>query len=434
MTPLVAAGGLAVDPSAPLLPTLALVAFLFSASFFFSGTETALFSLQAIDRQQLIASGRAGGWVGTLLGRRAATLTTILMGNEFANIALAATTASLVMRFAPDQPWLNVVVLTPALVLVSEITPKFTAIRTNRAWSLLAAGPLRVFAFLVSPLRWVFERLVIAIARGVFRADPVAITEGLEEAELMVLVDRGAAAGELGEAEREIIENVFELDDVTVDRVMTPRPDIFAVPVDMAWDDLLEACRIHRKSRVPVYDGKVDEVIGILLVKDLLRMRDRAELRSRNGWLRGMLRRPIVVPTSKPADAMFREFVQRKHHMAMVIDEHGTLVGLVTLDDLVNELLGVNESATEDSEITKLRPDVLTVRAGIDLADFHEETGITLPDGEYHTLGGYVFHRFGRLPGEGEAVEADGLRFLVKRMDGRRIAEVEISHVHQAAV
>ncbi|MCB9668221.1 MAG: HlyC/CorC family transporter [Alphaproteobacteria bacterium] len=429
---LASGGGLEIDPNAPLLPTMALVVFLLGCSFFFSGTETALFSLQAIDRQQLVASGRMGALVGKLLGRRAATLTTILMGNELANIALAATTAALILRFAPEYPWLNVVVLTPVLVLVSEITPKFTAIRTNRAWSLAAAGPLSLFLFVISPVRWVFERLVIAIAR-LFRADPVAMTEGLEEAELMVLVDRGAAAGELGEGERELIENVFELDDVTIDRVMTPRPDIFAVPIDIDWDTLIATCAENRKSRVPVYESSVDDVAGILLVKDLLRLRDRPDLRTRPGWLRGMLRRPIVVPTSKPADSMFREFVQRKHHMAIVIDEHGTLVGLVTLDDLVRELLGIADASTEDSEITNLRPDTLTVRASIDLEDFQEETGIELPEGEYHTVGGFVFHCFGRLPNPGEAVDACGMRFLVKRMDGRRISEVEISHLRQAA-
>lgn len=432
MIPVATGGGIAIDPNAALLPTLLLVAFLFSASFFFSGTETALFSLQAIDRQQLIASGRMGRLVGRLLGRRSATLTTILMGNEFANIALAATTAALTLRLAPDLPWLNVVVLTPALVLISEITPKFTAIRTNRAWSLAAAGPLSVFAIVISPLRWVFERLVIGIAR-LFKVDPVAITEGLEEAELMVLVDRGAAAGELEEGERELIENVFELDDVTIDRVMTPRPDIFAVPIDIGWDELIEQARDEGKSRVPVYDGSVDDVAGILLVKDLLRLRARPELRERPGWLRAMLRRPIVVPTSKAADAMFREFVQRKHHMALVIDEHGTLVGLVTLDDLVRELLGIADPDTEDHEITTLRPDTLTVRASIDLEDFFEETGFELPEGEYHTVGGFVFHHFGRLPRNGETIEAAGLRFLVTRMDGRRIAEVEISRIRQAA-
>ncbi len=426
-----ASGGLVLQPDAPLLPTILLVVALFAASFFFSGTETALFSLQAIDRQQLIGSGRLGAMVGQLLSRRAATLTTILIGNEFANITLAATTAALVMRFAPDAPWLNVVVLTPALVLISEITPKFIAIRANRAWSLMAAGPLTLFATVIAPVRWLFERLVIGIAR-LFRVDPFALTEGLEEAELMALVDRGAAAGELEPTERELIENVFELDDVTVDRVMTPRPDVVAIPIDLPWDEVIDRARRHRKSRIPVYDGTMDDVAGILLVKDLLRLRAHPELRAKPGWLRPLLRRPIVVPTSKPADAMFREFVRRKQHIAIVIDEHGTLVGVVTLDDLVQELFGA-DPATEDSEITTIRPGAMTVRASMDLEDFYEESGIELPAGEYHTVGGFVFHSFGRLPKAGDSIDRGGLRFLVKKMDGRRIAEVEISRVQQAA-
>lgn len=429
---MIAAGGMTIDPSAPLLPTLGLMVFLLACSFYFSGTETALFSLQAIDRQHLLGAGRLGRIALRLLERRATTLTTILMGNEFANTALAATSAALVARFAPAHPWVNVVVLTPVLVLVSEITPKYLAYRTNRSWALVAAPILMALAIAVTPLRWVFERIVFLFAR-IFRADAHAITEGLEEAELMVLVDRGTAAGALDESARDIIGNVFELEAITIDRTMTPRPDIFAVPVDIGWDDLLALCKEKRLSRVPVFDRRVEDIVGVLLVKDLLRLRDTPEKRASRRWLYPLLLPPIFVPASKSADAMFREFIRRKYHMAFVVDEHGTLVGLVTLDDLVNELLGWSEE-TDEAEIHEASPDVFTVKAGIDLEDFEEETGITLPEGEYHTVGGFVFHRFGRLPRRGEAIESEGLRFVVSAMEGRRIAEVEISRLQKEAV
>lgn len=420
----VGSGGIEIDPNAPLTQTMLFLVFLFACSFFFSGTETALFSLQAIDRQQLGTQGRTGEMVVRLLGRRAATLTTILIGNEFANTALAATTAALAIRFFPHLPGLNVVVLTPVLVLVSEITPKYAAIRTNRAWSLASAWPLAAFAIAVTPLRVVFTQLVILGAR-LFRADPVTITEGLEESELMVLVDRGAAAGALDESEREIIGNIFELEDLTLDRVMTPRPDMFHVPIDIGWDDLMERCRTAGHSRVPVTEPGTGEIKGVLLVKDLLRLRDRPRRRSGPRWLAAHLMPAVFMPSSKPSDAMFREFLQRKYHMAFVVDEHGTLVGLVTLDDLVIELLGEDDH-TEDSEVAQLRPDTLKVRAHIDLEDFLEETGIELPEGEYHTLGGYVFHLFGRLPKVGDRVDEDAYSFVVTEMDGRRIVEVEV--------
>ncbi|MCB9678831.1 MAG: HlyC/CorC family transporter [Alphaproteobacteria bacterium] len=429
---MIASGGIHVDPNAPLLPTLILVAFLFACSFFFSGTETALFSLQAIDRQHMAGGGRLGKLVARLLGRRAMTLTTILMGNEFANTALATTTTSLVIRYFPDHPWLNVVFLTPALVLISEITPKYVAFRTNRAWALLAAGPLTAFALVVSPFRWVFERIVIALAK-MFRADPLVITEGLEEAELLVLVDRGAATGALDQVERDIIENVFELDAMPVDRLMTPKPDMFSVPVEIGFDELIELCREERLSRVPVFDKGRDDIVGVLLLKDLLRVRDDVKRRSSKRWLYPLLLPPRFVPASKPADDMFREFIRRKYHMAFVVDEHGTLVGLVTLDDLVNELLGASEPDTADSEIASPRANRFVCKATVDLEDFEETTGITVPEGDYHTLGGYVFHAFGRLPKQGESVEQDGVRYIVSEMDDRRIAEVRVEILAQSS-
>lgn len=427
-------GGLALDPNASLLPTLLVIGILFALSFFFSGTETALFSLQAIDRRQLMESGTRGGTlVGRLLGKRAATLTTILMGNEFANTALAATSAAIALRFAPDYPGLNILVLTPALVLISEITPKFLAFRTNRTWSLVASYPLSLFAFLVAPLRVVFEWIVIGIAK-LFRANPDLITEGLEEAELMVLVDRGAAVGALEESEREIIGNVLELEEMPIERVMTPKPDVFSVSVDIPWDELMALCRETECSRIPVYDGGLENIVGVLLVKDLLRIKNQPTRRSAARWVYPLLLPPIFVPTSKPADAMLREFMRDKYHMAFVVDEHGTLVGLVTLDDLVDELLGEAELDTDESTVSRTQPNTFMVKAAIDLEDFHEDTGIELPEGDYHTLGGYVMHCFGRLPSQGESVETHGLRFVVREMEGRRIAEVEVSKPHEAAV
>jgi putative hemolysin len=131
------------------------------------------------------------------------------------------------------------------------------------------------------------------------------------------------------------------------------------------------------------------------------------------------------VLVSKPADELLREFLEQRVHMAFVVDEYGTLVGLVTLDDLLYELIGDDESS-EDSEIAQVRPNVITVRASIDVEDFSEETGIELPDGEHHTLGGFLWHQLGRLPRVGDDVEYDGHRFVVAEMEGRRIAEVMV--------
>jgi len=418
------AAGVSVGVEPSLLAVVAL-GLLFALSFFFSGTETAMFSLQQVDRERLTREGTTGRLLLRLIERRAALITTILMGNESANIALTAVTAALVEQLVPGQPWLPVLVVTPTLVLVSEITPKVLAFRFRRTWARLAAWPLATFAVLVTPLRVLFTGLVSGIARlaGVPAAEGA---DRLAEDELMVYVDRSLASGELDRVERDIIEAVFELDDMPVTRLMTPRPDVFALPLNIGWAELLEGAARSGHSRVPVTGRGDDDIIGVLIVKDLLRYR-KAPLEGPR-QLRSILMPPIFVPASMPAHAMLQEFMAQRFHMAFVVDEHGTLTGLITMDDLLSELLRDDEDS-EDSEIALLRPNVLTVKATMDVEDFVEETGIELPAGSYHTVGGFVFHELGRLPRAGDAIDHGGRRFVVAAVEGRRVSEVEVRRV-----
>ena len=417
MTPLVGTSGLSVEVG-PW--TIVAIVLFFASSFFFSGTETAYFSLQKVDREWFSRGRGAGRQVAWLLERRAPLITTILLGNESVNIALSATCAGVLTTFAPTMPWLNVVLLTPALVLISEITPKILAVRYRRSWARAVSWPLTAFYWLVLPFRFVLSVVVSAVASllGADRAQP----GGLHEEELLVYVAHGTASGALNPIERDIIEAVFEFDEMTVERLMTPRPDVFSVPLDIGWASLLEQTRSAGHSRVPV-TAEGQDVIGVLLLKDLLRYRDEPPSGPRQ--LRSLLLPPVFVPTSKRADTMLEEFLERRFHMAFVVDEHGTLVGLVTLDDLLRELFGEDDD-TDESEIARLRPDAITVKASIDVDDFHDETGIELPEGDYHTLGGFVFHELGRLPRKGDTVSWGEHRFVVAKMEGRRIAEVVV--------
>lgn len=418
-----AAGGVGLDlGTGPL--TFLVIGVLLALSFFFSGTETAYFSLQKVDRERFADAGPTGRQIVWLLSRRAALITTILLGNESVNIAVAATTASLVAHWFPTMPWLNVVLLTPVLVLVSEITPKAIAYRFRQGWAQLAAWPLTAVYTLVAPFRIVFAAIVGAIGR--LLGAGAETHDGVAEEELMVLVDDGAASGQLDPLERDIIEAVFEFDELTVDRLMTPRPDVASISLNTGWSELLAFAREQELSRLPVTGVAPDDIVGVLLVKDLLKFREAPLSGPRQ--LRALLLPPVFVPASKSADSMLREFLERRFHMAFVVDEHGTFVGLVTLDDLLGELLGaIDDEASEDSEIARIRPDALTVKASIDLEDFGEETGIVLPEGEYHTLGGYVFHELGRLPRKGDAVTFGPHTFQVSKMEGRRIAELVVS-------
>ncbi|MCO4743795.1 MAG: HlyC/CorC family transporter [Proteobacteria bacterium] len=398
---------------------------LFAVSFFFSGTETALFRMQKVDRQRLANEDSATGRrITALLERRQPLITTVLIGNETANIAIAATGAGLAAILAPDKPWINVLLLTPALVMFSEITPKVLAFRFNVLWSRLAVWPLSLFFAVVTPIRIVVAGIVGGLARWLFRVEPNALADGLEEVELVDLATQGGEAGNLVQAELDLLEAVFELDDQTVSRLMTPRPDVFALDIASAWPDFIGAIRDAAFSRVPIFEGSEDNIVGVLLVKDLLRHLGSPPAGPRQ--LRSLLLPPVYVPASKAADEMLSEFLARKTHIAFVVDEHGTLTGLITLDDLLAELVGdlldVGDDTTDG--VDKILPGRLSVRATMDVEDFAEETGIILPEGEYHTVGGFVFHELGRLPKDGDVIEHGGHRFLVGSMEGRRIGSV----------
>jgi putative hemolysin len=422
----VLASAVAFEPGLPLGPTLAVSAVLLTLSFLFSGTETALFSLQKLQRQRLEAAGGAGAQATRLLERRAAVITTILIGNETVNVAFANTGARLFEDLTPYawlNPWLNILVVTPILVLLSEITPKVVAFRFNARWARAAAWPLTAFQWLVVPVRVVVSGVVGVLARGL-GVTATARDEGIGEAELLSLLDQGARAGSVDLHEREMIEALFEFDELTVGRLKTPRPDVFALPLDTPWDRIVEACREEGYSRIPLYENDPDDIVGVLLLKDVLKHLHAPPEGPLQ--LRSLLLPPVFVPQSKPAQDMLRVFLDRRLHIAFVVDEHGTLVGLVTLDDLLSELFGdfLDEDDDDGDGIQRLGPGGWAFDAALDLEDVEEEIGLALPEGDYHTLGGFVFHRLGRLPHKGDAFTWQGHRFVVRRMTGRRIDEV----------
>lgn len=424
MSPLLAMS-LHLDPASLPSPWALAATFvaLFAASFFFSGTETAFFSLQKVDRQRIARSDAPiDTRLNALLGEKTSLITTILMGNETANVTITALGAAVLTVLAPDRPWLNIVIVTPLLILLSEITPKVIAFRYNSRWARMAVWPITILSFVLAPLRIVLTSIVRSLAR-LFGVTRDAREKTLQEEEFLVLVGQGARAGVVDDLERDIIEAVFELDDMPIGRVMTPRPDIFSVPLEIDWELLLEQARHARFSRIPVWGEDDNDILGVLMVRDLLRHRNRPIRRPAE--LRKLLHTPVFAPASRNAADMLTDMIRDKVHLAFVADEHGTLMGLITLDDLIGEIVGElgDEQKTDTADIEH-REDAISVRASVDLEDFVEETGIHIPEGEYHTLGGYLFHELGRLPVTGDILHTPHVKFVVDAMEGRRITQV----------
>jgi CBS domain containing-hemolysin-like protein len=388
---------------------------------FFSISETALFSLQKVDREALKEDGRVGEIVTHLLHRPRRLLASLLIGAELCNTALSATSASLV-----PWPGLNVLILAPSLILFGDVLPKTFGLRFARTVTQIVVRPLAFWNELVSPVRFVLGSIADLILRAM-GIQPAPAADSLQEEHLRTLIDQGRETGVIQPMEQEIIHRVFEFGDLPVSRLMTPRPDVFSLSISMPWPEFLEAIRDARYSRVPVWQTNPDNVVGVLLVKDLLRSREGPPPNARQ--LQKMLHPAMFVPPSKRAQDLLREFRAKNNHMAVVVDEHGSITGLVTLDDLLGELVGevLDESDVEEREVSQVSEHVYTVKASIDIDDFAIRFDRELPEGDYTTLAGFVFHQLGAAPQKGDEVDWDGMHFLVSGVDGRRITEVTVT-------
>ncbi len=433
---LAATEGAAPAQPVAVLPTLVgcLVLLLFSS--FFSSSETALFSLQPMDRRALAGNGEASA-VDRLLLEPRRTLAALLIGNEFVNVLLSTVTAGLVAGLFPGHPWLTIALVAPTLLIFGEVLPKSLALRFNRHLAPVVAPPLVYFSLFVSPLRWLLTHIanLFLLATGGSGARSHA---AMREAQLLSLLEEGRVAGAVGPMEEEMIQKVFEFGDLQVSRLMTPRPDVVSFSLTTPWPELLDQLREAGHSRVPIWQARPDNVIGILVVKDLLPQfasqfreaeagpRDPRDLPLTPRQIQKLLRPAHFVPTSKRAEEMLAEFRAERFHLAMVVDEHGNVVGLVTLDDLLAELVGelLDEGDELPVDVTRLVEGVYTIRGNMDVDDFEERFGRALPEGEYDTVAGFLLDQVGRVPAKGEEVEWEGLRFIVRGMEGRRITEV----------
>jgi CBS domain containing-hemolysin-like protein len=338
-----------------LLERLAAIILLLFVSGFFAGAETALFSLSRVSRETLVTrTDPMSQRLLRLLSNPRRLITTLIVGNELVNIATSSLAAEVVAHLLPQLRQAAKVAIAaaatlPMLLLIGEMAPKSLAIRINERWARAIARPLEWIMWLMTPVRIVLQGIA-----GVFvtllAGRKQSANEGLREEEFRALVDVGSEVGELQVAERRLIHNVFEFGDTTVGKVMTPADRVFALPYEMPLGKLVEAVAAERYSRVPVLrtnrgprvkrgpavPGSTD-VVGVVLAKDLVGYA-RGQLEGHT--IADLLHPPLFVPRATKCDRLFREFQRRKTHIALVVDEYGKLAGLVTMEDLLEELFG----------------------------------------------------------------------------------------------
>jgi putative hemolysin len=408
--------------NSPLVRFL-LIGILLICSAFFAGSEAALFSLNSVQVARLKARGGVvRRLILALLQRPTNLIITFLVGNEIVNVALAVTATSLMLLLYGDGgEYVAIVFTTIILLFFGEVTPKSLAVRYPERISMLVAWPLQAFAYLTTPLRWGLRKLVDAVI-GERAERPISL---ITEEEFKTLVERSEDEGGFDQDKRALIQRVFEFSGHRVTQIMTPRTDIFALEVAEPLTTALPKIKENRFSRIPIYDGTIDQVIGILYAKDLLPYSRHPEFEVK---LRDLLHPAFFVPESKRTDELLQEFQRNKVHMAIVVDEYGGVSGLVTMEDALEELVGdiVDEFDIEEDLCRQIDPQTYIVSARLPLDEFNAELSVSIPREDVDTIGGHVFHLFGKLPKRGESVSADGLTYTVEHVKGTRILEIRV--------
>ena len=392
-----------------------------------TGAEAAYFSLGRARLARMAGLNGGSGSPPVLIERPHDLLVTLLVGITIINIGgagLAAHLAHQVVgeRFGPVVEMLGMVVL---LTTFGEVLPMTLAVKYPERFLAVVGRPVAWLGWLLTPLRIALGGLTTLTVQLLGR-DRHSQPE-LSEEELRTLVDVGASEGVVEREEREMIHKVFELEDTLVRSVMAPRTDMFCLAIDTPREKILPALRENLHSRVPVYDGSLDVIVGILYTKDLLPYV--ASGLPADFDLREHLHPPYFVPESKRADALLQEFQAKKLHMAIVVDEYGGTAGLIALEDLLEELVGEIADEYDEPErlIQRLDESTFRVSGKLPVDDLNAATGLSISNEAYDTVGGWVLDLFGRVPRKSERRETPQLVVTVEKVERTRVIEVLIA-------
>lgn len=411
---------------------LLLLLLILAGSFFFSSSETALFSLSSRHLEGLDERDPRAHRVRRLLAHPQRLLVLLLLGNNLVNIAAAVVSNRIVQQssahFALAPVWtavLSVFIATALLLVVGEIGPKTIALQVPAALAKLFAGPLLLVDRTLGPIvRFLFGATTWTMrVLGIERPPQAHVSEE----ELRTIVSVGEEEGVLEEDEREMIGRVFSLGETLVREVFVPRPDIIRVNAQATVRDVLKYATQFGHSRLPVVGETIDDIRGLVHVKDLIPFVRGGKL---DHPIEELLRPIELVPDTKRADDCLRDFRRKGIHLAIVIDEYGGTAGLITLEDLIEEVVGDIFDEYDDDELPILQLDDRRWRvdASVPLSDLVHEWGEgLLPETEYDTLGGLVLELFGRFPDEGERVERDGITYTVEGVGKNRLKRVLVA-------
>ena len=412
----------------------------FISSAFFSGSEVALFSL---DRKKIKNSFSNSPliqeYLSNLLEHPRRLLVSILIGNTFVNVTASIIAVSLALEFAESSGYsrniiltIQIVVLTFLILLFGEITPKIWASKDPITFSKIIAIPMHWVNVIIFPIS---ETITEAIK---YFASKISIDKkksAIKHDEIKELATLGLEMGTIEDEEHELIHSIVGFKSLSVSEIMTPRVDMVAVSSDSDFTELVNEITKTGRSRIPLYKDDLDDIIGIIYAKDLLPYFKNVELR-KNLSLSKIARKPMFVPRTKMIDDLMHDFQEKKMHIAIVVDEYGGTAGLVSLEDIIEEIIGEikDEYDKEENTLTKIDENNFMVLGRISIDELKEilDININTEETEYDTIAGLVLNFAGQIPKEGYSFEFENHRFTVKEVLNKRIKKVQIEKLTEA--
>ena len=398
-------------------------------SAFFSSAETAFMSVNKIKLRSEVDDGsKRAALILKLLDNNTKLLSTILVGNNIVNIVASSLTTTLMIRlFGSTAVGIATGLLTLIILIFGEITPKTLATRKAERFADIYAPFIRFLMFIMTPVTFVVSKMANGVLL-IFGVNPAEKTEQVTEDELLTYVDVSHEDGVLEKDEREMINNVIDFGDTLVKDVMVPSIKMKCVPDDIDYDELIKAFREDEYSRMPVYNGTIDNIVGVIWAKDLLLKYDPA---NDNGAfdIRKYMRKPYFTYDHKHTRELMSVMREEYRSMAIVLDEYNTTAGLITIEDLIEEIVGEirdEYDLDEVDSITALPDNTYEVQGQTVIEDVNDEFGLNIESDDYDTIAGHVIHLLGHIPTVGESVSENGVTYTVAAVDKNRIDKITI--------
>ena len=415
---------------------LALLVVCLGLSGFFSASETAFIALPRARLMHLVRSGRSGAdRVSHIIQRPERFLATVLLGNNLVNTAAAALATVLALNLITNQG-LSVLAatvgVTTFLLLFGETVPKNIAWRRSEKVAFAVSRPIRLVELTLSPVVTLLQLFSTMINRALGIS---ASTPQIGEEEIRTMIAAGAQTGAVDAGEAALLDKVFRFGDRQIREIMTPRPEIVWIENGDNLERFLEVYSEHTHTRFPVYEGSMENVLGVLSVKDILSGMKGLKSEA-SGPVTKELRPAFFVPETKSVSETFNVMREGGHSAVLTVDEFGGIAGLATLKQMMEVIVGQmgDEGSAPEETVTALGRDAFLMDAGLAISDINEELGLGIPEGDYQTLAGFILDRMGRIPDVGDVLEFGDLRFTIRTMERVRIEEVELRRLNYPTV